>query len=1281
MADKYELLTKYLTEQMTDFQSNVPGEGGSPEAIAYTAHGLAKAIIDALPASELHIIGDASCEQLNAMEKNGGELAVVTDNGTLQGSVPLVVNRGWVVYFDGEKFVKVYGGGDSIVIDNALNTVSTNPIANAPVAQAISDLNKRIDEIEPGENVQSDWSEADAESPAYIKNKDLVTQEIESAVSTHNSSSSSHNDIRSAVDGKAPTNHASTATTYGVGDATHYGHVKVDSALSGTSTNPVQNKVVKAALDGKIPFKEYNLSIAGSSTKYLKLTYDTNYHTHLVFFNGSLGVNHEEWLFRSYGNGGTSRTYINNIGSFGLGVGWYVAGVDGNEYYLKVVNPSTGNQGLRFKVCSLDGSTLPNMEASDTLPDGFVILRKGGVARAEKLLNACNLKVNLASTSAQSFDGSANAESIGVGGTLPIAHGGTGATTAANARANLDVYSKSEVSQSITNEATDRQQADSELQAQIDAISSKSDVVDVVASYVELVAYDTSTLGDNDVIKVLEDETHDDAESYYRWNLTTETWGYIGSQGPFVTPAEMQTALGGKAPTSHASTTTTYGEGDATHYGHVKVDSALSSTSTNPVQNKAVYNEFVWKINRVTEATQGNLPAFTANGSLTDSGKKPSDFATLTDIDSEVLTHNSSSSAHSDIRSAVDGKYSKPSGGIPKSDLASDVKTSLGKADTALQQHQSLDGYAKTSVIADHAFGTSKWIDIGYFSLSSTWQSSSIIVNREFYGAQKATQDIISCSRDTSSGDRAVVSRVNIQEGGNQSSYDWKYAIVNGAVHVYVLDSYGTRHSRFEVTPIGSSGTFTVNAVYNADVAGANDIPIGGHVSRADNGSTYYRVLAKYDATQYWNGIRLFDTQVADPTTSTGFALMTMEKLTNLIEVQKKNVVVDYHSTNNGMYLLNGFYKTEDASVASLLIFVSFDYTSVDGTAAPAYRYIWAFEDGRTGVVHAYEYVSELATIDRIPTTLSQLADDSSHRLVTDNQISSWNGKQSALQAQTAYSSKGSSTKVPQITTNNMGQVTGITEVVISQPSVPTASTSTPLMDGAASYGSGTTYARGNHRHPSDTSKANKPNTYTSGHFAALDSNGDLADSGKAPSDFESSNFSKCQENSSGKWYKVATITQKGTNAYCLMCAKIEIIAGDSLWSNNSSHMSNFATYDLMIRRNGSGTNHPSGVSGNTFMIKKNILYGMESIKISAGFVSKFSNGKLSADIWVKGNTDSTSGYVNNILARVIFAGCGSDTTDKGVTVTYYDQTSGESTVPDSIFREATRKVIAATSA
>lgn len=41
----------------------------------------------------------------------------------------------------------------------------------------------------------------------------------------------------------------------------------------------------------------------------------------------------------------------------------------------------------------------------------------------------------------------------------------------------------------------------------------------------------------------------------------------------------------------------------------------------------------------------------------------------------------------------INSKYTKPAGGIPRSDLNGDVRASLGKADTALQEHQSLAAY------------------------------------------------------------------------------------------------------------------------------------------------------------------------------------------------------------------------------------------------------------------------------------------------------------------------------------------------------------------------------------------------------------------------------------------------------------------------------------------------------------------------------------------------------------------------------------------------------------
>lgn len=50
-----------------------------------------------------------------------------------------------------------------------------------------------------------------------------------------------------------------------------------------------------------------------------------------------------------------------------------------------------------------------------------------------------------------------------------------------------------------------------------------------------------------------------------------------------------------------------------------------------------------------------------------------------------------------DINASINAKYTKPSSGIPKSDLDAGVKASLDKADTALQSHQSLADCAKLS--------------------------------------------------------------------------------------------------------------------------------------------------------------------------------------------------------------------------------------------------------------------------------------------------------------------------------------------------------------------------------------------------------------------------------------------------------------------------------------------------------------------------------------------------------------------------------------------------------
>ncbi len=92
------------------------------------------------------------------------------------------------------------------------------------------------------------------------------------------------------------------------------------------------------------------------------------------------------------------------------------------------------------------------------------------------------------------------------------------------------------------NQLTDKSyvdNADSSLQQQIDAITAASDVTDIVGTYAELQAYDTSTLQNNNIIKVLQDETHNNETTYYRWVITggVGAWVLIGEEGPYYTIA------------------------------------------------------------------------------------------------------------------------------------------------------------------------------------------------------------------------------------------------------------------------------------------------------------------------------------------------------------------------------------------------------------------------------------------------------------------------------------------------------------------------------------------------------------------------------------------------------------------------------------------------------------------------------------------------------------------------------------------------------------------------
>ena len=101
----------------------------------------------------------------------------------------------------------------------------------------------------------------------------------------------------------------------------------------------------------------------------------------------------------------------------------------------------------------------------------------------------------------------------------------------------------------IDDEAEARSAADLDIWQEINTIEAASDVVDVVGTYSELENYDTSKLHDKDLIKVLTDETHNDAITYYRWSTSLGAFSYVGAEGPYYTTAETDALLGDKQDT------------------------------------------------------------------------------------------------------------------------------------------------------------------------------------------------------------------------------------------------------------------------------------------------------------------------------------------------------------------------------------------------------------------------------------------------------------------------------------------------------------------------------------------------------------------------------------------------------------------------------------------------------------------------------------------------------------------------------------------------------------
>ena len=188
-----------------------------------------------------------------------------------------------------EKLAGIETGANKTTVDSALSSTSTNPVQNKIINTKFdsvqADIDSKVDKVDGKglstndltATLKSNYDTAythsqQAHASADAEKNVIVGIQKNGADLTVNSSTRKVN-ITVPTKTSELTNDSNFATISDVNAA----KTIVDSALSSTSTNPVQNSAVKAALDGKVDTEQGKGLSTNDLTDSLKNNYDAAY--------------------------------------------------------------------------------------------------------------------------------------------------------------------------------------------------------------------------------------------------------------------------------------------------------------------------------------------------------------------------------------------------------------------------------------------------------------------------------------------------------------------------------------------------------------------------------------------------------------------------------------------------------------------------------------------------------------------------------------------------------------------------------------------------------------------------------------------------------------------------------------------------------------------------------------------------------------------------------------------------------------------------------------------
>ena len=187
-------------------------------------------------------------------------------------------------------------------------------------------------------------------------------------------------------------------------------------------------------------------------------------------------------------------------------------------------------------------------------------------------------------------------------------------------------------------------------------------------------------------------------------------------------------------------------------------------------------------------------------------------------------------STYDGYQAKIDAKYTKPTGGIPKDDLASDVQTSLGKANTALQTHQTITTGSANGTIA--VGGTDVHVKgLGSLAYKNSLTKSDVGLGNVVNAGQDSTPTANSANYVTSGGVKNYVDAAI--SGVSQFQYEVVASLPTASANtmgkIYLVAHSHSSNDGYDEYITLESGTTT--KTYSWEKIGNTDIDLSNYVN------------------------------------------------------------------------------------------------------------------------------------------------------------------------------------------------------------------------------------------------------------------------------------------------------------------------------------------------------------------------------------------------------------------------------------------------------------------